>query len=287
LQRKGYPEIALQFVKDPKTRFDLALECGNIEVALEMAKQIDMDAYWSKLGDEAKKQGNQVILEFVYQKLKKFESLSFLYLVTGSKPKLDKMLKIATSRNDFNSRFQNACFSGNYRDEIEILLESGQLSLAYLMAQSYGMDEFAAKILEQAGVDAPVLPAPGNLLRAPYPVVRQINTNWPRVAGNDDKFEQSRLRAAQAAPVPIETAPSPQMPAEPEADWRADAAVESEPAFEDEGEGWDLDADLELSDAVLSPTKSTASSIPKVYKSRIATDYLCRGDFNTGMEVSS
>ena len=32
LQKKGYPEVALHFVKDGKTRFNLAIECGNIEV---------------------------------------------------------------------------------------------------------------------------------------------------------------------------------------------------------------------------------------------------------------
>ena len=34
LQKKGYPEVALHFVKDEKTRFGLALECGNIEVGI-------------------------------------------------------------------------------------------------------------------------------------------------------------------------------------------------------------------------------------------------------------
>ena len=38
LKEKGYPEVALHFVKDEKTRFALALDCGNIEVALEAAK---------------------------------------------------------------------------------------------------------------------------------------------------------------------------------------------------------------------------------------------------------
>lgn len=32
LQKKGYPEVALHFVKDEKTRFGLALECGNLQV---------------------------------------------------------------------------------------------------------------------------------------------------------------------------------------------------------------------------------------------------------------
>lgn len=36
LQKKGYPEVALHFVKDEKTRFSLALECGNIEVRWQM-----------------------------------------------------------------------------------------------------------------------------------------------------------------------------------------------------------------------------------------------------------
>lgn len=33
LQKKGYPEVALHFVKDEKTRFGLALECGNLQVS--------------------------------------------------------------------------------------------------------------------------------------------------------------------------------------------------------------------------------------------------------------
>ena len=35
---QGYPEVALHCVKDEKTRFGLALECSNIEAALESAK---------------------------------------------------------------------------------------------------------------------------------------------------------------------------------------------------------------------------------------------------------
>ena len=37
LQAKGFPEVALHFVKEPRTKFNLALACGNIEVAMETA----------------------------------------------------------------------------------------------------------------------------------------------------------------------------------------------------------------------------------------------------------
>jgi hypothetical protein len=38
LQAKGFPEVALHFVQDERTRFALAIECGNIEVALQSAQ---------------------------------------------------------------------------------------------------------------------------------------------------------------------------------------------------------------------------------------------------------
>ena len=34
-------QVALHFVKDEKTRFGLALECGNIDIALEAARALD------------------------------------------------------------------------------------------------------------------------------------------------------------------------------------------------------------------------------------------------------
>lgn len=53
LQQKGYPEVALHFVKDDKTRFTLALECGNIEIALEAAKSLNDKACWDQLAQAA------------------------------------------------------------------------------------------------------------------------------------------------------------------------------------------------------------------------------------------
>ncbi len=51
LQSKGFPEVALHFVKDERTRFNLALQCGNIEVALQSAQELDDKDTWYKLGE--------------------------------------------------------------------------------------------------------------------------------------------------------------------------------------------------------------------------------------------
>lgn len=126
LQKKGYPEIALQFVQDPTTRFDLAIECGNLDVAVEMAKELDKPKFWTRLGTEALAHGNHQIVEMCYQKLKQFDKLSFLYLATGDHSKLARMAKIAEHRGDFTSRFQNALYLGDVEDRIQMLKEIDQ-----------------------------------------------------------------------------------------------------------------------------------------------------------------
>ena len=46
---------------DEKTRFGLALECGNIDVALEAARALDDRDCWDKLGEAALMQGNHQV----------------------------------------------------------------------------------------------------------------------------------------------------------------------------------------------------------------------------------
>lgn len=126
LQKKGYPEIALQFVQDPQTRFELAIECGNLDVAVEMAKELDRPKLWQRLSTEALSHGNHQVVEMTYQKLRNFDKLSFLYLATGDKDKLNRMAKIAEHRGDMPSRFQNALYLGDVENRIEMFKEIDQ-----------------------------------------------------------------------------------------------------------------------------------------------------------------
>ena len=123
LQKKGYPEIALQFVQDPQTRFELAIECGNLDVAVEMAKELDRPKLWSRLGSEALAHGNHQIVEMTYQKLRQFDKLSFLYVATGDEAKLARMSKIAEHRQDSQSQFQNSLYLGDVESRIQMFKE--------------------------------------------------------------------------------------------------------------------------------------------------------------------
>ncbi|KAJ6610878.1 coatomer WD associated region-domain-containing protein [Mycena sp. CBHHK59/15] len=92
------------------TRFELALECGNLDAAMETAKTIDRPQCWDRLV--------QQIVEKAYQQTKNFDKLSFLCLATGSIDKLSKMQKIADARDDPMSRFHNALYTDELAQEI-------------------------------------------------------------------------------------------------------------------------------------------------------------------------
>jgi coatomer protein complex subunit alpha (xenin) len=168
LQSKGFPEVALHFVKEPRTRFRLALACGNIEAAMESAFALEQMEQagnlnpdgtpkdpsaisgrrdiWGELGSEALRQGNHQVVEMSYQRTKDFDRLSFLYLITGDTEKLRKMLKIASMRGDIMGRYHNALLLGDAAERVQVLEESGNLPLAYISAVSHGLSDAADRI---------------------------------------------------------------------------------------------------------------------------------------------
>merc|ERR1719412_2588584 len=190
LQQKGYPEVALHFVKDDKTRFGLALECSNIEAALDAAKSLDDKECWDKLGEAALLQGNHQVVEMCYQRTKNFDKLSFLYLITGNLDKLKKMMKIAEIRKDTSGHFQNALYLGDAKERIKILQNCGQDSLAYLTAQTHGLEEEAEAVKATLPEDTvlPQVKAGAQLLKPPPPIM-QTEANWPLLTVSKGFFE--------------------------------------------------------------------------------------------------
>ncbi|CAG8582649.1 3224_t:CDS:10 [Ambispora gerdemannii] len=313
LQKKGYPEVALHFVRDDKTRFDLALECGNIEVALETAKKMDRDDCWNKLGVEALRQGNHQVVEMAYQRVKNYDRLSFLYLCTGNVEKLRKMLKIAELRNDNMSRFHNSLFLGDVEERVRLLKEVGQLPLAYLTAQSHGLIEEAESILAASGLtpeDITDLPTNGQLLKPPTPIIRQQDSNWPLLTVSRSFFDSAFANPESnplAAPLAFSDAAEgigeigdwgeDDMGFGEEGEKTNDQQRLSGEALE-EGSGWDIDADLgtqldpriteELangSQEFVPPPSGTNESELWIHNSPLAADHIAAGSFETAMQL--
>lgn len=151
LKRKGYPEVALHFVDDPQTRFNLSLEYGHVSEAMKSAQALNDPVAWQRLGTEASRQGSSEILEMCFQKTKNLDALSFHYLITGNRAKLERMLSIAEKRQDGMRRFNSALMLGNIEERVKVLAESGQVALAYLTAKTYGLTDKVELLSEGVG----------------------------------------------------------------------------------------------------------------------------------------
>ncbi|KAI8814129.1 coatomer WD associated region-domain-containing protein [Cladochytrium replicatum] len=318
LQKKGYPEVALQFVKENKTRFDLAIECGNLEVATETANAMNREDCWMSLAAEALRQGNQQVVEMSYQRVKKFDRLSFLYLVTGNIEKLKKMLKIAELRNDSMSRYHNAVYLGDVEDQIKVLKEAGQSPLAYLAAKTHGLEEEAAEILTHAGLDSPPeLPSiTPSLLKTPTPILKQWDSTWPLHSISRGLFEGGLFQSAPTQSQPTAaTSTSLNNFGEDEVSPKVEKlsvldAIKTTPVVATngdsalEGDGWDMDDDFDVPAVetpslspvngngprfhdlgVRLPTRGTSVSDMWVRQSPFAVDHIAAGSFDTALQL--
>jgi coatomer protein complex subunit alpha (xenin) len=294
LQKKGYPEIALQFVQDPQTRFELALECANLDVALEMARQLDRPKLWQKLSAEALAHGNHQIVEMTYQKLRNFDKLSFLYLATGDKVKLHRMEKIAEHRGDATSRFQNALYLGDVENRLEMFKELDLYPLAYMTAKSHGLEDEATSILEASGLteDQLTMPKLGEALSTPQASVMTHASNWPVKSTSSTAFEKVLLGQEGAED---EVAPTNGYD---EADLlEPDTATQNNGGLdeaEEDGdvEGWDMgeDVDPEVeSDFVNVEAADAGAGSSEADKwarnSPLAADHVAAGSFETAMQL--
>merc|ERR1719235_3122446 len=117
----------------------------------------------------------------VYQKTMNLDSLSFLYLITGSNAKLKKMTTIAVKRQDVMLRFNNALMLGNIEERVKILAEMGQVPLATLTAKTHNITEFIERLEDQMqGTDVSSQIPPNAQLLLP-PVLfkpEQGDMNW-------------------------------------------------------------------------------------------------------------
>uniref|UniRef100_A0A8C7Z4R3 Coatomer subunit alpha n=2 Tax=Percomorphaceae TaxID=1489872 RepID=A0A8C7Z4R3_9TELE len=309
LQKKGYPEVALHFVKDEKTRFSLALECGNIEVALEAAKALDERSCWERLGEAALLQGHHQVVEMCYQRTKNFDKLTFLYLITGNLAKLRKMMKIAEIRKDMSGHYQAALYLGDVSERVRILKNCGQKSLAYLTAATHGLDEEAEALKETFDPEKETVPEidPDAQLLQPPPPINPLDTNWPLLTVSKGFFEGAipGKGGQMAADLDMEAAGGEGWGDDAELNMDEDGFMDApegldEGMVKEEGGGWDIDEEVELPPELdlpsgagggvedgffVPPTKGMAPTQMWCNNSQLPVDHILAGSFETAMRL--
>ncbi|XP_021758357.1 coatomer subunit alpha-2-like [Chenopodium quinoa] len=305
LQQKGFPEVALHFVKDEKTRFNLALESGNIEVAVASANVIDDKTHWYRLGVEALRQGNADIVEYAYQKTKNFERLSFLYLITGNMEKLSKMLKIAEVKNNVMGQFHNALYLGDVQERVKILEAADHLPLAYITAKVHGLDDVVERLAAELGDNIPEIPKgkSQSLLKPPSQI--SCGANWPLLTvmkGMFDGLDYARDAQDEDAEVAEDWVEALEIVEDLQnGDIIADLDDEERVHDNNDDEvGWEIEDDLDLpevetpkvtgngrSSVFVAPAPGMPVSQIWTQRSSLAAECVAAGSFDTAMRLLS
>ncbi|KAI9291125.1 Coatomer, alpha subunit [Neoconidiobolus thromboides FSU 785] len=315
LRKKGYSEIALHFIKEERTRFELALECGNLDVALTSAKEIDNETTWIKLGKEALKQGNLQIVTLCYQKVHNFDRLSFLYFITGDLEKVQKMQSIAEKRNDYQAQFHNALYLGDSKQKVKVLRETGQDALAYITAKNAGLEMEAEEILASSNISEEVLaklPINKKVFTPSKPIAGIIDSNWPTLNVSKGAFDRffAALEASQSSAINLgddgdiddtadgwgdEDYTSPTT--KPDTLQNTFEDGEDYEDAEEEG-GWGLEDDMDINEAIgaelVNGVQSTEFIMPQkggndldkwARNSPLAADHIAAGSFESAMQL--
>ncbi|XP_066948012.1 coatomer subunit alpha isoform X1 [Macrobrachium rosenbergii] len=306
LQKKGYPEVALHFVKDERTRFILALECGNIDVALEAAKALDDKGCWEKLAEHALLHGNHPVVEYCYQQTKNYDKLSFLYLITGNIAKLRRMMKINEIRKDYEGWYTNALYLGDVPERIRVLKACGKTSLALLTASTHGYQQETESLA--AHVEAGSIPEPlpsAQLLQPPIPV-QPMDTAWPLLTVAKGFFDTAvasgKTASGTAAAMAVDDVGDIAGDGWGDDDEEnvEDGELQAE-GGDGEGGGWEVDDDLDLPPELEGTSSAAAGSGEDGYyvppprghppthgwtqRSQLAIDHVLAGAFESATRL--
>lgn len=315
LQRKGYPDIALHFVKDPLVRFNLALECCAIDTALQAARQLELPDCWRRLAQVALSVGDYATAELGLTRCGDTASLAMLYVCSGRMDALKKLGVAAAARGDVMASFHTQLYTGDMEGILGTVERAGHVGLATLGKAIHGL------IPIPDGAKVP----PGTLLRPPVSVMppsvpESERGVWPKLAARPTSVLDAALAEAGRAAPAVAYAMDDNQPQGDIGDWGGDDLALpgmdtgaggggagagglldvvgiDVPAGEEEGSGWgDLDLpglDLPVSNAPAAAAETSASGSgyfvpvgpglppPRLWtqQSRLVCDAACAGDW--------
>lgn len=137
LEAQGHKELALEVATDPEHRFELALSLNNLAVALELAREADMQAKWSAVADKALEAWDVKLAEECFLNAKDLGSLLLLYTSSGNKAGLANLARQAEETGSNNVAFASWWSTGDIPAAIDLLKRTGRISEAVLFSQTY------------------------------------------------------------------------------------------------------------------------------------------------------
>ncbi|PHH66020.1 hypothetical protein CDD81_545 [Ophiocordyceps australis] len=137
LEGQNHKELALEIATDPEHKFDLALSLNQLDIALDLAREADVEHKWKTVGDAALTAWNVALAAECFTHAKDLGSLLLLYSSTGDGEGLRKLAAEAEEANAHNVAFSCYWLLGDVEQCTRMLTKTGRLAEAVLFSQTY------------------------------------------------------------------------------------------------------------------------------------------------------
>ncbi|KAI6932976.1 coatomer beta, partial [Hortaea werneckii] len=157
LEGQGYKDLALQVATDPEHRFELALGLGELQIALALARDADVEHKWKIVGDAALAAWDLALAEDCFTHSHDLGSLLLLYSSASDRSGLASLADQAKHAGQWNVAFTCLWLVRDIPGCLDILVRTNRTAEAVLFAQTYapsrckGLVEDWKAGLEKAG----------------------------------------------------------------------------------------------------------------------------------------
>ncbi|KAE8680785.1 Coatomer subunit beta'-2 [Hibiscus syriacus] len=137
LESRGMVEEALEVATDPDYRFELAIQLGKLDIAQEIAAQVQSESKWKQLGKLALSSGKLTMAEECMKHALDLSGLLLLYSSLGDAEGISRLASLSKEQGKNNVAFLCLFMLGKLEDCLQLLVESNRIPEAALMARSY------------------------------------------------------------------------------------------------------------------------------------------------------
>ncbi len=137
LEGQGYKELALEVATDPEHKFDLALALNQLEIALNLAREADVEHKWKTVGDTALAAWDIALATECFTHARDLGSLLLIYSSTLDREGLKTLSTQAEESGAHNVAFTSKWLLGDTAGCVDILVKTNRLAEAVLFSQTY------------------------------------------------------------------------------------------------------------------------------------------------------
>ena len=137
LEGQGYRDLALEVATDSEHRFELSLSLNRLDIALDIAREADVEHKWKTVGDAALAAWDLNLAEECFTNGKDLGSLLLLLSASGNKDGLRRLAQQAELGGSHNVAFSALWQLADVDACIDLLLQTNRIPESALFAQTY------------------------------------------------------------------------------------------------------------------------------------------------------